>query len=215
MVGELWPFLASRLIAWTWIKSPIVISFLFLQGQEIPVTQPTLPTCQPITVPLCRNLPYTETILPNTLGHQTQEDANLEIQQFVPLIQAECSPHLKPFLCSVYTPKCVLRRAQPPCRTNCEQARSGCEPLMRQFGFQWPESLKCEAFTTESCEQVTALTLNRTCCKTYTLPEIFCDKIFLTFIFYRINFSWSQIQMFSTSNWLFCTRFAGVSYPKM
>uniref|UniRef100_A0A3B3DZ72 FZ domain-containing protein n=1 Tax=Oryzias melastigma TaxID=30732 RepID=A0A3B3DZ72_ORYME len=92
--------------------------------------------------------------MPNILGHETQEDAGLAVHQFYPLVKVECSPHFKPFLCSVYTPKCVLGRRQAPCRALCEQARSGCLPLMKRFGFEWPEELNCEGFTSESCEQV-------------------------------------------------------------
>lgn len=118
------------------------------------MTEAPPPTCQRITVPICKDLPYSETILPNILGHQNQDDASLEIHTFSPLIQAGCSPHIKPFLCSVYTPECVLGRARPPCRTLCEQARSGCEPLLIRFGFQWPQRLRCEAFSTDSCQEV-------------------------------------------------------------
>ncbi|XP_061574495.1 atrial natriuretic peptide-converting enzyme-like [Cololabis saira] len=124
-----------------------------VQGQVTPDIQVSSATCQPITVPGCQDLPYTETILPNSLGHKTQEEVGLEIHQFYPLIKVDCSPQLKPFLCSVYTPKCVLGRARSPCRTLCEQARSGCEGLMNKFGFQWPQSLQCDNYTTESCEQ--------------------------------------------------------------
>ncbi|MEQ2241383.1 hypothetical protein ILYODFUR_024739, partial [Ilyodon furcidens] len=124
-----------------------------VQGEVIPVTEAPPATCQAITVRLCIDLPYRETILPNSLGHKTQHEAGLEMHQFAPLLKVECSPHMKPFLCSVYTPKCVSGNPQPPCRTLCEQARSGCAQLIRQSGFQWPESLKCESFTTESCEE--------------------------------------------------------------
>ncbi|XP_068179074.1 uncharacterized protein [Antennarius striatus] len=117
--------------------------------------EPTTPavTCQPITIPLCKDLPYSDTVMPNILGHRNQDDAGLEVHQFFPLIKVGCSPQLKPFLCSVYTPECVSGKPRPPCKTLCEQARSGCESLMNRFGFQWPESLRCDAFTTESCQQ--------------------------------------------------------------
>lgn len=128
---------------------------LFIQGQETPAPA----TCQTITIPFCKGLPYTETIMPNILGHRNQEDAGLEVYTFAPLIHAGCSPQVKPFLCSVYTPECVSGKPRPPCRTLCEQARSGCEPLMTKFGFQWPEALRCEGFTTESCEHVSLLFL--------------------------------------------------------
>ncbi|XP_030013329.1 uncharacterized protein LOC115435202 isoform X2 [Sphaeramia orbicularis] len=132
-----------------------------------PPTPP--PTCQTITIPLCTGLSYTETVLPNILGHRTQENAGLEVGQFYPLVKVECSPQLKPFLCSVYTPECVSGRPRPPCRTLCEKARSGCEPLMTKFGFSWPESLKCEAFTTESCEQY-GVGSSGGLCKPITIP---------------------------------------------
>ncbi|KAM9852643.1 uncharacterized protein ACBR49_005704 [Aulostomus maculatus] len=108
--------------------------------------------CQPITVPLCRDLPYTDTVMPNVLGHKTQEEASLQMHSFYPVVKVECSPHLKTLLCSVYTPECLSGKARPPCRTLCEQTRSACEPLMKNFGLAWPEALKCEMFTTESCE---------------------------------------------------------------
>ncbi|RVE63077.1 hypothetical protein OJAV_G00163270 [Oryzias javanicus] len=142
------------------------------QIQEVPV-KPTLPTgtCQRITVPLCADLPYTETIMPNILGHETQEDAGLEVHQFYPLVKVQCSPHLKPFLCSVYTPKCESGRRQAPCRALCEQARSSCLPLMKKFGFEWPDALNCEGFTSESCEQIKEVPVKP------TLPTGTCQKI--------------------------------------
>ncbi|XP_040901254.1 uncharacterized protein LOC121186553 isoform X1 [Toxotes jaculatrix] len=133
-------------------------------------TQPSAATsCQTISVPLCKDLPYTETVLPNVLGHKTQEEAGLEIHQFAPLVKVECSPHLKSFLCSVYTPECVSGQARPPCRTLCEQARSGCEPLMNKFGFKWPETLRCEAFTMESCEHF-GVSSSGGICEPITIP---------------------------------------------
>ncbi|KAM7382873.1 hypothetical protein PAMP_002571 [Pampus punctatissimus] len=141
------------------------------QGQEPRVTPTVPPTCQTIIVPLCIGLPYTETVMPNIFGHKTQEEASLEVHQFFPLVKVECSPHLKAFLCSVYTPECVSGKARPPCRTLCEQARSGCEVLMKKFGFQWP--FKCETYTTESCEQVPDYQIFHTppaTCQAITVP---------------------------------------------
>ena len=133
--------------------------FLFFQGPATSVAPaPTPPgTCQPVTVQLCADQHYTETIMPNILGHKSQSDAQVSLQTFTPLIQVGCSSQLKPFLCSIYVPKCVSGRRQAPCKTLCEQARSGCESLMNKFGLQWPESLRCEPFTTDSCEDVSLL----------------------------------------------------------
>ena len=43
--------------------------------------------CEPITIPLCKDIQYNETIMPNLLHHQKQEDAALEVHQFFPLVK--------------------------------------------------------------------------------------------------------------------------------
>ncbi|XP_076369882.1 frizzled-7-A-like [Tachypleus tridentatus] len=103
--------------------------------------------CEPITVPLCKDIEYNQTIMPNLLNHQKQEDAGLEVHQFFPLVKVKCSPDLQFFLCSMYTPVCtILPHPLPPCRSLCQSARNGCESLMNKFGFRWPETLECEKF---------------------------------------------------------------------
>ncbi|XP_060111253.1 frizzled-2 [Heteronotia binoei] len=111
--------------------------------------------CQPISIPLCTDIAYNQTILPNLLGHTSQEDAGLEVHQFYPLVKVQCSAELKFFLCSMYAPVCtVLEQAIPPCRSICQRARHGCEALMNKFGFQWPERLRCEHFPRHGAEQL-------------------------------------------------------------
>ncbi|KAJ8040994.1 Neurotrypsin [Holothuria leucospilota] len=102
--------------------------------------------CEQITVPLCMDLPYNSTRLPNILGHDNQLDAGLEVHQFFPLVQVECSPYLKEFLCSVYTPPCYVDTPDPPCKELCLAVKEGCIDLMTTFGFAWPESLDCDQF---------------------------------------------------------------------
>uniref|UniRef100_A0A0L8FPZ8 Uncharacterized protein n=1 Tax=Octopus bimaculoides TaxID=37653 RepID=A0A0L8FPZ8_OCTBM len=112
-----------------------------------PQAFPTHDRCEPITIPLCKGIQYNMTILPNILNHQKQDDAGLEVHQFFPLVKVECSPYLRFFLCSMYAPVCtMLDHAIPPCQQMCQQAREGCEKLMNRFGFEWPESLRCEKF---------------------------------------------------------------------
>lgn len=123
------------------------------------VTSAPPPACQPIMVPICKDQPYSQTVLPNSLGHRSQDEASLELHFFAPLLHVGCSNQLKPFLCSVYTPECVHGQARPPCRTLCEQARASCEPHLKGFGFQWPAGLRCEAFGTDSCGPVGDLCL--------------------------------------------------------
>lgn len=100
--------------------------------------------CEPITINLCLHLPYNQTMMPNLLKHQKQEDAGLDIHQYAPLVKVHCSPDLRFFLCLMYAPVCtILEKPLPPCRSICERARSGCERIMRNFGFQWPPSFDC------------------------------------------------------------------------
>nr|XP_023683668.1 frizzled-1-like [Paramormyrops kingsleyae] len=127
----------------------LLIGLLGVNGQygERGMSIPEHGFCQPISIPLCTDIAYNETIMPNLLGHTNQEDAGLEVHQFYPLVKVQCSPDLKFFLCSMYAPVCtVLEQALPPCRSLCERARQGCEALMNKFGFQWPDSLACESF---------------------------------------------------------------------
>ncbi|KAM4568400.1 frizzled-1 [Fundulus diaphanus] len=124
-------------------------------GGERGMSIPEHGFCQPISIPLCTDIAYNETIMPNLLGHTSQDDAGLEVHQFYPLVKVQCSPDLKFFLCSMYAPVCtVLEQALPPCRSLCNRARQGCEALMNKFGFQWPDSLACEKFPVHGAEEL-------------------------------------------------------------
>jgi hypothetical protein len=41
--------------------------------------------CELITIPLCQNIQYNRTIFPNLLGHSRQDEAALEVHQFIPV----------------------------------------------------------------------------------------------------------------------------------
>uniref|UniRef100_A0A1A8UN39 Frizzled homolog 1 n=3 Tax=Nothobranchius TaxID=28779 RepID=A0A1A8UN39_NOTFU len=143
----------------TLFSSVLVVGFIRVNGQhgggDRGISIPEHGFCQPIAIPLCTDIAYNETIMPNLLGHTNQEDAGLEVHQFYPLVKVQCSPDLKFFLCSMYAPVCtVLEQALPPCRSLCERARQGCEALMNKFGFQWPDSLACEKFPVHGSEEL-------------------------------------------------------------
>ncbi|NXF70060.1 SFRP4 protein, partial [Ciccaba nigrolineata] len=58
-----------------------------------------------------------------------------------------CSPVLPFFLCAMYAPICTLEFLYDPikpCRSVCQRARDGCEPIMRRYNHSWPESLACD-----------------------------------------------------------------------
>ncbi|KAK5642325.1 hypothetical protein RI129_008492 [Pyrocoelia pectoralis] len=104
--------------------------------------------CEEITIPMCRGIGYNQTRMPNELNHDNQEEAGLEVHQFWPLVEIKCSPDLRFFLCSMYAPICLkdYLKPLPPCQNLCKRARDGCEPLMQQYGFKWPERMECEQF---------------------------------------------------------------------
>ncbi|XP_029109152.1 frizzled-8-like [Scleropages formosus] len=120
-------------------------------------------TCQEITVPLCKGIGYNYTHLPNRFNHDTQDEAGLEVHQFWPLVEIQCSPDLRFFLCSLYTPICLedYKKPLPPCRSVCERARSGCAPLMRQYGFPWPDRMRCELLPVQGAADTLCMDYNR------------------------------------------------------
>ncbi|GFR83859.1 frizzled-like protein [Elysia marginata] len=104
-------------------------------------------TCHSFASPMCSNIGYNMTSLPNSLGHGSVDSALQEMNQFHPLIKVGCSSQLEPFLCSLYIPPCQeIGGVVPPCRSLCLQARSGCEQLMQRFGYTWPSSMACDRF---------------------------------------------------------------------
>uniref|UniRef100_A0A452QAF5 Frizzled-5 n=1 Tax=Ursus americanus TaxID=9643 RepID=A0A452QAF5_URSAM len=120
--------------------------------------------CQEITVPLCKGIGYNYTYMPNQFNHDTQDEAGLEVHQFWPLVEIQCSPDLKFFLCSMYTPICLedYKKPLPPCRSVCERAKAGCAPLMRQYGFAWPDRMRCDRLPEQGNPDTLCMDYNRT-----------------------------------------------------
>lgn len=129
--------------------------------------------CQEITVPMCKGIGYNLTYMPNQFNHDTQDEAGLEVHQFWPLVEIQCSPDLRFFLCSMYTPICLpdYKKPLPPCRSVCERAKAGCSPLMRQYGFAWPERMNCDKLPQLGESENLCMDDNRT--ETTTLSPLF------------------------------------------
>ncbi|XP_066532582.1 frizzled-3a isoform X2 [Hoplias malabaricus] len=104
-------------------------------------------TCEPITLRMCQGLSYNTTFMPNLLNHYDQQTAALAMEPFHPMVNLECSPDLRPFLCALYVPVCTeYGRVTLPCRRLCQQAKSDCYKLMDIFGVSWPEEMACNRF---------------------------------------------------------------------
>ncbi|KAI3413765.1 hypothetical protein GPALN_011246 [Globodera pallida] len=103
------------------------------------------PKCERIRIEMCSDIQYNMTIYPNILKHAKQDEAEIDIKQYEMLVKVQCSVDFKFFLCTLFTPVCtILTDPIPPCRHLCLSAKSGCETLMRKFGYQWPEIFDCE-----------------------------------------------------------------------
>lgn len=148
----------------------LVLLALLLQGSRCWAGRD--PQCQEITVPLCKGIGYNFTSMPNQFKHDSQEEAGLEVHQFWPLVEIACSADLRFFLCSLYTPICLedYRRPLPPCRAVCERARAGCAPLMRQYGFPWPDRMRCELLPAQGDADSLCMDYNRSTSTTVSPP---------------------------------------------
>lgn len=117
-----------------------------MTSSDVSSSLPSHGKCEPISISICKNIPYNTTIMPNLFGHTRQEEAGYEVFQFAPLVKVGCSPDLQFFLCLLYVPVCtILDHPIPPCRSLCESARV-CETVMKTFRIDWPENLECSKF---------------------------------------------------------------------
>lgn len=125
-----------------------------VSSSDISSSLPSHGKCEPITISICKNIPYNTTIMPNLFGHTRQEEAGYEVFQFAPLVKVGCSPDLQFFLCLLYVPVCtILDHPIPPCRSLCESARV-CETVMKTFRIDWPENLECSKFPEDGTENL-------------------------------------------------------------
>ncbi|ESO88974.1 hypothetical protein LOTGIDRAFT_228923 [Lottia gigantea] len=109
---------------------------------------PHPPRCEPITIPMCKDMKYNTTRMPNLVGHENQKDAAIQVHEFLPLVQFGCSRLLKFFLCSLYAPMCTElvdgTIIIPACRSMCLKVKAKCEPVLTKFAFPWPKMLSCD-----------------------------------------------------------------------
>lgn len=119
---------------------------------NVAFTTDMTPVCEPIKIEMCKDLGYNVTGMPNLVGHELQQDAQLQLQTFTPLIQYGCSSRLRFFLCSIYVPMCTEKVPQTigPCAPLCEDVKARCQPVLQEFGFPWPSALECSKFPSEN-----------------------------------------------------------------
>ncbi|MGH0151369.1 UNVERIFIED_CONTAM: hypothetical protein FKN15_020118 [Acipenser sinensis] len=87
--------------------------------------------CKPIptTLLLCYDIEYSEMRLPNLLGHETMKEVLQQASSWIPLVQKQCHPDTKKFLCSLFAPVCLDDLDEPiqPCRSLLPQVCDACK----------------------------------------------------------------------------------------
>ncbi|VDM99908.1 unnamed protein product [Thelazia callipaeda] len=123
---------------------PLLLSLLsvLLSSHEIEASifeQASRSRCEPIEIPLCKDIPYNYTFSANSLLQPDQQSVSLTFvviiqdrylqthtEHFKPLIKTKCNPHIKFFICSVFAPMCPehMPQAVTSCRSVCEKVCS-------------------------------------------------------------------------------------------
>ena len=163
--------MSAQRFAFVCVNTILLINVLFCH-----ITSANKDKCEILTIPICKNLGYNATYMPDRFNHKTQKDAALDIDKFSPFIKAGCSPMLQLFLCSLYAPACDKDSGKEllPCRSVCENATAGCLILMEDHGVKFPEKM-------ESCDLWPSKRDNKTCVSGLdTRPAIFPSSFALT-----------------------------------
>lgn len=108
-------------------------------------------TCYPVEVDMCKNHGYALT----TLKPSEQTEADSTLQQFKPLIAANCHKDFGAVLCKAFVPSCdpISHKKIPACHDECSNTKAGCEPIMKSFGFTWPAELNCDELIGDTANQ--------------------------------------------------------------
>nr|KAG5695401.1 hypothetical protein BaRGS_033614 [Batillaria attramentaria] len=106
--------------------------------------------CEPIDLPMCQDLSFRTGMSPNMFGQCNRTEIAIEMGQFQPLIDSNCSPHLKFFLCGVYMPFCTRTEGvlSFPCQELCTDVRDSCAPVYERMsgGLPWPNKFQCHRY---------------------------------------------------------------------
>ncbi|KAM4522612.1 frizzled-3a [Odontesthes bonariensis] len=130
-----------------WVFSVSMLTACVAIPMDAATGSHSLFTCEPITLRMCQGLSYNSTFMPNIMNHYDQQTAALAMEPFHPMVNLQCSPELRMFLCALYAPVCTeYGRMTLPCRRLCLQAKSDCYKLMDMFGVSWPEEMDCNRF---------------------------------------------------------------------
>ncbi|XP_023287021.1 carboxypeptidase Z-like isoform X1 [Seriola lalandi dorsalis] len=109
------------------------------------------PKCTDVLLSYCDDMPYTQTMFPNIIGHKSREEAEagaeyLLISVIESLLGGECNPEIRMLGCSVLAPRCEKEKVLKPCRSTCEAAHKKCSHAFEGIEMAWPYFLDCDRF---------------------------------------------------------------------
>ncbi|KAM4706681.1 atrial natriuretic peptide-converting enzyme [Discoglossus pictus] len=123
-------------------------------GTMIPVTEVKEGACVNITYSQCQMLPYNNTVPKSVYSFVKSIEMEMFLKFFSYLNRLSCYHHIMLFGCSLALPECVSHGngSYPllPCRSFCEAAQEGCEPVLQMVNSSWPEFLRCSQFRNKS-----------------------------------------------------------------
>uniref|UniRef100_A0A915ERM0 Secreted frizzled-related protein 1 n=1 Tax=Ditylenchus dipsaci TaxID=166011 RepID=A0A915ERM0_9BILA len=143
------------------------------------VDRPNTPKCIdiPQNLSLCHGMQYSSMRLPNLLDHDTLDEVIQQSDAWISLLRLHCHADTKLFLCSLFAPVCLpnLDKHIHPCRSLCDSVKQGCESRMQQYGFPWPDMLRCDRFPTDNdmCIKPVVQAQTKTACKSCTQVATF------------------------------------------
>ncbi|KAG8434550.1 hypothetical protein GDO86_012794 [Hymenochirus boettgeri] len=106
---------------------------------ETSSTKPEFP-CQPVQVPMCQGLSYSQTVFPNLwVTLHDQQSASDLLTGYKILQELPCFPALRPFFCALLVPSCTADGGTlQPCRSVCQNAEHLCQGQLHRLGLSWP-----------------------------------------------------------------------------
>ncbi|XP_060887146.1 carboxypeptidase Z-like [Labrus mixtus] len=116
------------------------------------------PKCTDVLLSYCDDMPYTQTMFPNILGHKTREEAEAGAEYLLmsvveSLLGGECNPEIRMLGCSVLAPRCEKAKVMKPCRSTCEAIRKKCSDAFEAIEMAWPYFLDCDRFFVSEQEE--------------------------------------------------------------
>ncbi|XP_013190035.1 frizzled-10 [Amyelois transitella] len=90
--------------------------------------------CERIKLPLCQDLRYNWTVMPNLMGHRDQKEAEEAMVAYSNILTSGCSTHARFLLCSAFAPLCTeqVSGSVSACRALCETVAEDCKDQLEK-----------------------------------------------------------------------------------